>query len=118
MQFLLNRGYELTDAGHEAPLAGLEHPALDVGEAREVGVDEFLERLLRGVESPFDLGGRGAQRRSVLVSGSGLGGEGIPEKSLPGDAVRRGPVGGHEGLGLRGPEGMPPYGIGQALLLE
>jgi hypothetical protein len=42
MKFLLDVGWlvcELTDAGHEAPLAGLEHPALDVGEAREVGSD-------------------------------------------------------------------------------
>jgi hypothetical protein len=120
MKFLLDVGWlvcELTDAGHEATLAGLQHPALDVREAREVGVDELFERLLRGVESPFDLGGRGAQRRGVLVAGLGLGGEGVPEKCLPGDAVRRGTVGGHEGLRLRSPESMPSYGIGQARLL-
>jgi len=108
---------ELTDAGEEATLAGLQHPALDVAEAPEVGVDEFLERLLRDVESPFDFGGRGAQRRGVLVAGFGLGGKRVPEKCLPGDAVRRGTVGSHEGLRLRGPEGMPSYGVGQALLL-
>jgi hypothetical protein len=120
MTFLLDVGWlvcELTDAGEEAPLAGLQHPPLDVGEAPEVGVDEFLEGLLRGVESPFDLGGRRAQRRGVLVAGFGLGGKRVPEKGLPGDAVWRGTVGRHEGLGLRGPEGMPSYGVGQALLL-
>lgn len=107
----------MTDAGHEAPLAGQKHPALDVAEAREVGVDELFERLLRGVESPFDLGGCGAEGRGVLVAGLGLGGERVPEECLPGDAVRSGTVGGHEGLGLRGPECMPSYGFGQALLL-
>jgi hypothetical protein len=117
MMFLLDLGCELTDAGHEAPLAGLEHPALDVGEAREVGSDEFLEGLLRDVESPFDLGGCGAEGRGVLVARLGLGGERVPEKRLPGDAVRRGPVGCHEGLRLRGPESMPSYGVGQTLLL-
>jgi len=108
---------ELTDAGHETPLAGLEHPALDVREAREVGLDEFLERILHSVESPFDLGGRGAERRGVLVAGLGLGGKRVPEKCLPGDAVRRSPVGRHEGFCLRGPEGMPSDALGQTLLL-
>jgi len=108
---------ELTDAGHETPLAGLEHPALDVAEAPEVGVDELIERPLHSVESPFDLGGRGAEGRGVLVAGFGLGGKRVPEKRLPGDAVRRGTVGGHESLRLRSPESMPPYGVGQALLL-
>jgi hypothetical protein len=120
MKFLLDVGWlvrELTDAGEETPLAGLQHPALDVAEAPEVGVDEFLERLLRDVESPLDLGGRGAQRRGVLVARLGLGGKRVPEKRLPGDAVRRGPIGGHEGLRLRSPESMPSYGIGQTLLL-
>ncbi len=108
----------MTDAGEEATLAGLEHPALDVAEAPEIGVDELIERLLYSVESPFDLGGCGAQRRGILVAGLGLGGKRVPEECLPGDAVRRGPVGRHEGLGLRGPEGMPSYGVGQALLLR
>ena len=108
---------ELTDAGEEATLAGLEHPALDVAEAPEVGVDEIIERLLHSVESPLDLGGRGAEGRGVLVAGFELGGKRVPEKCLPGDAVGRGTVGRHEGLRLRGPEGMPPYGVGQALLL-
>jgi hypothetical protein len=117
MLFLLDLICELTDAGHETPLEGLQHPALDIGEAREVGSDELFERLLRDVESPFDLGGGGAQRRGVLVAGSGLGGEGISEKRLPGDAVRRGTVSGHEGLRLRSPESMPSDGVGQTLLL-
>jgi len=117
MLFLLDLVCELKDAGHETPLAGLKHPALDIGEAREVGSDDLFERLLGGVESPFDLGGRGAEGRGVLVAGSGLGGERVPEKCLPGDAVRSGAVCSHEGLGLRGPECMPSYGFGQALLL-
>ena len=107
----------MTDAGEETPLAGLEHPALDVAEAPEIGVDEFLERLFRDVESPFDLGGSLTEGRGVLITELGLGGERIPQQRLSGDAVRRGAVGRHEGLRLRGPEGMPPYGVGQALLL-
>jgi hypothetical protein len=117
MTFLLDLGYQLKDAGHEAPLAGLEHPPLHIGEALEVGVDEFLERLLRNVEPPFDFGGRGAEGRGALVAGLGLGGERVPEKRLPGNAVRRGAVGSQEGLRLAGAEGVPPDRIGQALLL-
>src|SRR6266540_51994 len=84
MTFLLDLGYQLKDAGHEAPLAGLEHPSLHIGEALEVGVDEFLERLLRHVEPPFDLGGRGAEGRGVLVAGLGLGGGRAAGQNRPG----------------------------------
>ena len=100
------------------PLAGLQHPALDIAEATEVRSDEFFERPFRGVEPPFDLGGRGAEGRGVLVAGLWLCGEGVPEKCLPSDAVWRGAVGRHEGLGLAGPEGMPADGVCQALLLR
>jgi len=104
-------------AGEKTPLAGFQHPALDIGEARKIGLDEFLECLFRDVESPFDLGCRGTQGGRVLVAWSGLSGKRIPQKRLPGDAVRRGTVGRHEGLGLRSPESMPAYGVGQTLLL-
>jgi hypothetical protein len=112
MTFLLDVACELKDAGHETPLAGLQHPPLDIGEAREVGVDEFLERLFRGVEPPFDLVGRHSQGRGVLVAGLGLSGERVPEKGLPSDAVRRGAVGRHEGLGLAGGQGVTGGRIG------
>jgi hypothetical protein len=34
MTFLLNLFYELKDSGLETPLVGLQHPALDIAEAR------------------------------------------------------------------------------------
>jgi hypothetical protein len=114
--FLLNRGYELTDAGEETPLAGLQHPALDIGEATEVGMDESLEGLLRSVEAPFDLGGRGAEGRGVLVAGLGSSGKRIPQQRLPADAVRHGPVGSHKGLGLAGGQGISGCHTGQSHL--
>jgi len=80
------------NAGHEPTLPGLKNPALDIGEAREVAVDEFLQRLFRGVIPPFDLGGRGAQGRGVLVAGLGLSGEGVAQERLTRDAVLGGAV--------------------------
>jgi hypothetical protein len=107
---------ELKDAGHQPPLAGLQYPALHIGESGEVGLDEFSERLFRGIKPPLDLFCGETQGRGVLIAESWLSGERVPKKCLPGDAVRRGAVGGQEGLRLAGAEAVPSDGIGQALL--
>ncbi len=113
---LLQLVCELKDAGRQSPLPGFQYPALDIREAREVSADEFLERLFRGVEPPFDLGGRRAQGRGVLITGLRLGGERVPQERLSGDAVGRGAVGRHQGLRLAGGEGVTGSGIGQSHL--
>jgi hypothetical protein len=75
MTFLREFLCVVKDPSREASPASLKYPALDIGQAREVGAGELVEGLFRGVYSLFDLGGSGAQGRGVLVAGSWLGRE-------------------------------------------
>jgi len=100
MRFLLECVGEGVDAREELSPAGLEHPALGVGEASEVSPEEILERPLGGLEARLDLSSRGSQGRGALIDGPGLGRAGITEERLAGRAMREGAVGREEGLGL------------------
>lgn len=104
--FLLELVGVVKDPSHETSPAGLQYPALDIGQTREVGAGEFVKRLFRGVHPLFDLGGGGAQGRGVLVAGLWLGGERVSQESLSGDAVLDGAVRRDEGLRLARGQGV------------
>jgi len=106
MAFLRKSVGVMKDPSDESPAAGLKDPAFDIGKAREVGRDELVKRLLRGLEALLDLGGRGPKRRDVLVAGLALGAKGVAQESLAGDAVSDGAVGRKEGLGLARRQGV------------
>jgi hypothetical protein len=76
-------------------------------------VDEFVEYSLRGVEPPFDFGGRSAQGRGVLIARVRLSGDRIAQESLASDAVLGRAVRRHECLRLAGGEGVSACRGGQ-----
>jgi hypothetical protein len=116
MGFLLQLIGESEDPRRKPALAGLEDPSLGVGERGEVPGGPFLEGLLQGVESGFDLGGDGAEGRGAHVSGARLGAPRVPHERLPGGGIGREAVGGEERLRLAGGECMTRGGFGQAHL--
>jgi hypothetical protein len=117
MRFLLDFVSQLKDRSTESPLAGFEHPALDLGEAAEVGQGEVLKNRLDGVEAGFDLSRSWSKRGSVLISWLWLSGQRIPQERFTRRVVRSGAVGGQEGFRFATAERMPADGVGEAALL-
>jgi len=116
MEFLLQLVGECEEPRRKPALAGLEDPSLGVGERGEVPGGPFLEGLLQGVESGFDLGGGGSERRGAHVSGARLGAPRVPHERLSGGGVGRQAVGDEERLRLASGEGVTRGGFGQAHL--
>lgn len=104
------------DAREDLSPAGLEHPALGVGEASKVSPEETLERLLGGIETGLDLGRRRSQGRGALIEGPRVGRARVAEERLAGGGLRHGAVGREEGLGLARREGVAPDGVRKAPL--
>lgn len=80
-------------------------------------MEEVVEGLLDEVELRGPVGGDGPQGGDPLVGDAGLGGSRVAQERLAGDVVRRRAVGGQEGLGLAGGEGVAGDDLGQAPLL-
>lgn len=106
----------IDNAGRQTPAAGFQYSPLDIGQAREIGMGEFREHALDGIESRGDLGSRGAQRRGALVARARLGRERIAKKRLASDVIRCGVVRRHESQRLAGPETVAHDRGGQILL--
>jgi len=117
MSVLLKCEGQRSDPGHQASPARLEHPALRVRQAGEVGEGEIGQFPFEGIEAGLELGGRRVQGRSSLVGDLGLRRTRIAEESLLGRSVRSGPVGPQERLRFARGKRVAEDGFPQALLL-
>lgn len=105
------------DLGGQAPLAGLQDPAVGIREAGEVERQQVVEGALGLVEADLELPGRGPEGRDGRLAGGGHRAARIAQQRLAGggvggDAPRR-----EEGLGLACAQAVAREGVGQARLL-
>ncbi|MEK7385415.1 MAG: hypothetical protein AABZ83_03150, partial [candidate division NC10 bacterium] len=75
---------EPDDLCGQTPLAGLQDPAVGVGEAGEVEVQEFRERTLGLIEAGLELAGRWPEGRDGRVAGGGHRAARIAQQRLAG----------------------------------
>jgi hypothetical protein len=94
---------DLKEAREQAPAAGLQDPALDLREAGEVGVGQFLDQRLGLREACGDVAGSRSQRRGALVAGLRQRRVRVAHQRLARALIARGPVGGEEGFRLARP---------------
>lgn len=106
---------ECLDLGLEPSPAGFQHASLDVLEAGEVEVGEFVEEPLGLVEAALEILGGRAQGRGI--AGRSASEQWIGQKRLPGGGIGSHAVSGQEGLGGAGGERMALDRLGQARLL-
>ncbi len=105
------------DLGGQAPPAGLQDPALGVGEAGQVYVHEGIEGALGLPEAGLELARRGPQGGDGRLAGAGQGAPRVAEQRLAGGRVARGAPGGQHGLGLPRAQAVALDGGGQARLV-
>jgi hypothetical protein len=106
------------DLSGEPPPAGLQDPALGVGEAGEVEGQELLEGVLGLVEAGLEVPRRGAQGRGGRLAGTGQGAPRVAQERLAGGrVVGRTAPGGEPRLGLPRAQAVARDGLGQARLL-
>lgn len=107
------------DLGGQAPLAGLQDPAVGVGEAGEVEGQQFVEGALGLVEASLKLAGRRAEGRDGRLAGRGHRAARITQQRLTGSGiVGRDPPGREKGLGLARGQAVARESVGQARLLR
>jgi hypothetical protein len=114
---LLDSAGQPDDLRGQAPLAGLQDPAVRVGETGEGERQQVRERALGVIEAGLELAGRHAQRRDGGVTGRGHGAARIAQQGLAGGDIGRDAPGREEGLGLAGAQAVAREGVGQARLL-
>ena len=109
---------ELKHASEQAPPVGLQDPALDLRQAGEVGVGQFLDQRLGLLAARGDVAGGRSQGRGALVARLGQGAARVAHQRLSGAVIRRGAVGGEEGLRFARAQGVPSDGVGETTLLS
>lgn len=116
---LLDGVGEPDDLRGQAPLAGLQDPAVGVGEAGEVEGQQFVEGALGLVEASLKLAGRRAEGRDGRRAGRGHRAARITQQRLTGSGiVGRDPPGREKGLGLARGQAVARESVGQARLLR
>jgi hypothetical protein len=108
---------QLDDVSGKPPLAGLQHPAVGVGEAGEIEVRQFVQRVFGLDKAGLQLAGGGAQRGHGRLAGSGDGAAGIAHEGLARRGVRRHAPGREQRLGLAGVQPVAHDRLGEPLLL-
>jgi hypothetical protein len=105
------------DLGGQPPLAGLQDPAVGLGEAGEVEGQELVEGALGLVEAGLELAGGGPERRGGGCERGGRGAAWVAEPRLAGRRVGRGVPGGEQRLGLARAQPVAHDRVGQPRLL-
>lgn len=116
-RFLLDGAGELDDLRGQTPLAGLQDPAVGVGETGEVEGEQFGERAFGLVEARLELPRRGAEGRDGRVAGGGHRAARIAQQGLAGGGVGGDTPSPEKGLGLARAQTVAGEGVGQARLL-
>jgi len=91
--------------------ARLEHPTLGLPQGRKIRRLDLSEAVLKRVERRCDPACRGAQGRSPLVQGSGLGASGVAQERFAARCVHHGAVRVEESHGFPGAEPMAKDGL-------
>jgi hypothetical protein len=114
---LLDRAGKPDDLGGQATLAGLQDPAVGIGEAGEVELQQLRERTLRLIEAGLELAGRRAEGRDDRRLGGGHGAARIAQQRF----ARHRVVGDAPGLEKRVPlaraQAVAQERVGQLRLL-
>jgi hypothetical protein len=114
----VDRAGPLDDLGGEPPLAGLQDPAVGIGEAREGNGQQLVEGALSLVEPRLEVPRRRPEGRDDGVARRGHGAAWIAPQRLAGGAVvARDPPGGQEHVGLARAQAVAHDGLGEARLL-
>jgi hypothetical protein len=104
------------DLSGQTALAGFEHPAFGLGEAREVEVEEFVEGPFGLIEAGLKVAGGGPERRGGR-RGRRRDHPGIAQQRLAGQRIVRRPPGREHSLRLARAQPVARDGVGQPLLL-
>jgi hypothetical protein len=113
---LLDRAGEPDDLGGQAPLAGLQDPAVGIGEAGEVELQQLRERTLRLIEAGLELASRRAEGRDDRRLGGGHGAARIAQQRLARHRVGNAP-GLEKRLPLARAQAVAQERVGQLRLL-
>jgi hypothetical protein len=115
----VDRAGPLHDLRGQAPLAGLQDPAVGIGEAREGNAQQLVEGALGLVEPCLELPRRRAEGRDDGVARRGQRATRIAQQRLAGGAVvvARDAPGCQEHVGLARAQPVAGDGLGQARLL-
>jgi hypothetical protein len=113
----VDRAGPLDDLGGEPPLAGLQDPAVGIGEASEGDSQQLVEGALGLVEPRLEVPRRLPEGRDDGVARRRHGAARIAPQRLAGEAVvTRDPPGGQEHVGLARAQAVARDGLGQARL--